>query len=93
MAEAVGWDMKTKNVSRDTIEKIRITRISPNPDQAGTDFDEAGLAKLAASIKATGLLQPDFGRLTEDQISKIREAHIRYTKEYMRRYPPKADIW
>jgi len=50
--------MKEKNVSRDTIEKIWVARISPNPDQARTHFDESGLAELAASIKATGLLQP-----------------------------------
>ncbi len=50
--------MKTKNVSRDTIQKIRVDRISPNPNQARIDFDKAGLMELAESIKATGLLQP-----------------------------------
>jgi len=51
-------NMKTKNVSRDTIQKIRVGQISPNPDQARIDFDKAGLMELAESIKATGLLQP-----------------------------------
>ncbi len=73
--------MKTKNVSRGTIEKIRIARVLPNTGQARTDFDEAGLAELVASIKATGLLQPDFARPTEEQITKLREARIRYGRE------------
>jgi len=30
--------MKTKNVSRDTIQKIRVDQISPNPNQARIDF-------------------------------------------------------
>ena len=51
-------NMKTKNVSRDTIQKIRVEQISPNPNQARIYFDKAGLAELAESIKATGLLQP-----------------------------------
>jgi len=50
--------MKTKNVSRDTIQKIRLDQISPNPNQARIDFDKAGLVELAESIEATGLLQP-----------------------------------
>ena len=50
--------MKKKNVSRDTIQKIRVDQISPNPNQARIDFDKAGLVELAESIKATGLLQP-----------------------------------
>ncbi len=50
--------MKTKNVSRDTIQKIQVDQISPNPKQARIDFDKAGLVELAESIKATGLLQP-----------------------------------
>ena len=50
--------MKAKNVSRDTIQRIRVGRISPNPDQARIDFDKAGLAELSESIKATGLLYP-----------------------------------
>ena len=51
-------NMKTKIVSRDTIEKIRVDQISPNPAQARIDFDKAGLLELAESIEATGLLQP-----------------------------------
>ena len=51
-------NMKTKNVSRDTIQKIRVDQISPNPNQARIDFDKAGLVELAESIEASGLLQP-----------------------------------
>lgn len=50
--------MKTKNVSCDTIQKIRVDQISPNPNQARIDCDKAGLVELSESIKATGLLQP-----------------------------------
>jgi ParB family chromosome partitioning protein len=50
--------MKTKNVSCDTIQKIRVDQISPNPNQARIDFDKAGLVELSESIKGTGLLQP-----------------------------------
>jgi ParB/RepB/Spo0J family partition protein len=50
--------MKKKNVSRDTIQKIRVDQITPKPNQARIDFDKAGLVELAESIKATGLLQP-----------------------------------
>ena len=39
--------MKTKNVSHDTIKKIRVDQISPNPNQALIDFDKAGLVELA----------------------------------------------
>jgi hypothetical protein len=39
-------------VSCDTIQRIRSDRISPNPNQAGIDFEKAGLVELAESIKA-----------------------------------------
>jgi ParB/RepB/Spo0J family partition protein len=58
MIKRTGRNMKRKNVSRDTIKKIRVDQISPNPNQARIDFDKAGLVDLAESIKATGLLQP-----------------------------------
>ena len=35
--------MKTKNVSRDTIERIRVDQISPNPNQARIDFNKASV--------------------------------------------------
>ena len=63
--------MKTKNVSRDTIQKIRIDQISPNPNQARIDFDKAGLLELAESIKATGLLQPIIVRPVDNRFQII----------------------
>ena len=38
--------------------RLRVGDIYPNPDQPRKRFDEAGLQELAASIKASGLLQP-----------------------------------
>ena len=38
--------------------EIRLADIEPNPEQPRTVFDEEGLAELAASIRAHGLLQP-----------------------------------
>ncbi|MDA3788778.1 MAG: ParB N-terminal domain-containing protein [Desulfobacula sp.] len=58
MIKRISRNGTTKNVSRDTIQKIRVEQISPNPNQARIDFDKAGLVELAESIKATGLLQP-----------------------------------
>ena len=63
--------MKTKNVSRDTIQKIRVDQISPNPNQARIDFDKASLVELAESIKATGLLQPIIVRPVDNRFQII----------------------
>ena len=38
--------------------RLPISAVYPNPDQPRKRFDEAGLQELAASIKASGLLQP-----------------------------------
>ena len=37
MIKRISRNMKTKNVSRDTIQKIRVEQISPNPNQARID--------------------------------------------------------
>lgn len=37
---------------------VPIERISPNPDQPRKRFDEAGIAELAKSLKASGIIQP-----------------------------------
>lgn len=39
-------------------QRLPLTRISPNPYQPRREFDEAELAELQASLKASGLLQP-----------------------------------
>jgi ParB family chromosome partitioning protein len=40
------------------VQRIRLSRIRPNPFQPRRDFDPAELAELEASLKASGLLQP-----------------------------------
>lgn len=41
-----------------SLRELPVTSISPNPFQPRRSFDDAGLAELAASIAASGLLQP-----------------------------------
>ncbi len=40
------------------IEQVRIDRLSPNPEQPRTVFDETALTELAESIKRHGIVQP-----------------------------------
>ena len=40
------------------LSEIALTMISPNPNQPRTDFDEAALNELAASIREIGLVTP-----------------------------------
>jgi len=42
----------------DTIEKIAIKRITPNPNQPRKHFDEKALKELASSISRYGIIQP-----------------------------------
>lgn len=42
----------------DRIQKIDITKVSPNANQPRTHFDEEALDQLASSIKQFGILQP-----------------------------------
>jgi ParB family chromosome partitioning protein len=37
---------------------VRLDQLTPNPRQPRTDFDQAAMEELAASIRAVGLLQP-----------------------------------
>ena len=41
-----------------SLRELAVTAISPNPFQPRRSFDDEGLAELAASIAASGLLQP-----------------------------------
>jgi ParB family chromosome partitioning protein len=41
-----------------SLRELPVTAISPNPFQPRRSFDDEGLAELAASIAASGLLQP-----------------------------------
>jgi ParB family chromosome partitioning protein len=40
------------------LRELPVTQVKPNPFQPRRSFDETALAELAASIKASGLLQP-----------------------------------
>jgi ParB family chromosome partitioning protein len=42
----------------DRIQKVDVTRITPNASQPRTHFDEEALQQLADSIKRYGILQP-----------------------------------
>jgi ParB family chromosome partitioning protein len=48
------------------LREIAIDEISPNPYQPRTRFDDDAIRELAASIKATGVLQPVILRKTAD---------------------------
>ena len=41
------------------LNEIALSMITPNPNQPRTDFDEAALLELAASIKEIGIISPD----------------------------------
>jgi ParB family chromosome partitioning protein len=45
-------------VASGALREVPVTAIRPNPFQPRRDFDPAALAELAASIEASGLLQP-----------------------------------
>ena len=49
-------DVKAQGSSN--LSEIALTMISPNPNQPRTDFDEAALNELAASIREIGLITP-----------------------------------
>lgn len=44
--------------SRESLRKIKLEDVSPNPYQARRLWDQQGLADLAESIKANGVIQP-----------------------------------
>jgi ParB family chromosome partitioning protein len=47
---------------RDTPFEIDLDRLTPNPQQPRTVFDEASLDELAQSIRASGMIQPIIAR-------------------------------
>ena len=49
-------DVKAQGSSN--LSEIALSMISPNPNQPRTDFDEAALQELAASIREIGLITP-----------------------------------
>lgn len=44
--------------NQDSVEKIPLTALMPDPQQPRKHFDEASLAELASSIKEHGIVQP-----------------------------------
>lgn len=52
------FDSSLLLTDEDRIQKILVSRISPNANQPRTHFDEESLQQLAGSIKQYGVLQP-----------------------------------
>lgn len=53
------------------LNEIALSQISPNPNQPRTDFDEASLQELAASIREIGIITPITLRQTGDSTYQI----------------------
>lgn len=60
------------------INDIELDKISPNPDQPRTFFDEDGLTELAASIRELGIIQPLSLRITGPDSYQIIAGERRY---------------
>lgn len=60
------------------INDISLDRISPNPDQPRSTFDESALEELAASIKELGIIQPLSLRKTGPDSYQIIAGERRY---------------
>ena len=61
-AAAAAWrrscrNLKTRRRDRE-LRELPVSLIKPNPSQPRANFDEGALAGLAASIEATGVVQP-----------------------------------
>lgn len=69
-------DINTSGSS--SINEIELAKISPNPDQPRTMFDEEALEELSASIKALGLVQPITLRETGKDKYQIISGERRY---------------
>lgn len=69
-------DLNTSGSS--SINEIELIKITPNPDQPRTIFDEDALEELAASIKALGLVQP----ITLREVSKDKYQIISGERRY-----------
>jgi len=54
-------DAKGHRVSGDEVQHVPVELVDPNPHQPRTNFDEAALNALAASIRVHGILQPLVG--------------------------------
>ncbi|MDH8700704.1 ParB family chromosome partitioning protein [Dysgonomonadaceae bacterium PH5-43] len=61
-----------------SINEIELSKITPNPDQPRTMFDEDALIELSTSIKALGLVQP----ITLREVSKDQYQIISGERRY-----------
>lgn len=61
-----------------SIIEVELDRISPNPDQPRTFFDEESLEELAASISKIGIIQPITLRQENDGTYRIIAGERRY---------------
>ena len=57
-ARATAAPSQTPHIPGEAVLQLAIDKIERNPYQTRTNFDEAALGELAASIKASGVLQP-----------------------------------
>ena len=69
-------DIQTSGSS--AINEIDIDKISPNPDQPRTSFDEEALEELAMSIRELGIIQPLTLRSVGDNAYQIISGERRY---------------
>lgn len=65
------------------INDIEISRISPNPDQPRTSFDEEALEELSTSIRELGIIQPLSLRKTGPDTYQIIAGERRYRAALM----------
>ena len=61
-----------------SIIEVELDKISPNPDQPRTFFDEESLEELAASISKIGMIQPITLRQEDDGTYRIIAGERRY---------------
>ena len=69
-------DLNTNGTS--SISEVELSKITPNPDQPRTVFDQEALEELAASIKSLGLVQPITLRETATDQYQIISGERRY---------------
>ena len=74
-------DLDTQGSS--SINEIELYKISPNPDQPRTVFDEESLEELAASISKIGVIQPVTLRQLDDDSYQIIAGEHRYRASIM----------
>ena len=61
----------TKNETNNSIQKINISQIVPNPSQPRKNFKDEELKELSSSIKNQGLIQPIIVKPTDDNQFQI----------------------